>query len=544
MSSRAVRFFTSQFMFWVGVFVIGSYFLFKIDTSVFRQNVPWSQRFAKMIKVPNINLGIDLQGGAHLVVSVEIEKAIENRLVAEGKSIGQLFKHENLKQLPEKKEFKKSSMEFSFENEDAASAAYGMVKGHMSHLKLVRKGKNVFVSLSPQESQRIRLQSVEQAVNILKRRLDTAGVQGLVVQQHGERQIVVQLPGEESVDEKKELISKTAHLEFKIVEKEAMNRDSLLDEYDGELPADKVIVPGREDSGEKYYLVSAFPDLTGDHITFAKEDFDQYGKMVVGFKLDSVGAREFGELTTNNTGKPLGVVIDNVMYSVANISEPITSGSCQISGNYTGEQARALSIVLNSGALQAPLKFEYETRVGASLGQDSIAKGLISCLVGLGLLFVFSVFYYKLAGFFAFLALLFNLFLVMLFLSWFKFALTLPGIAGMVLTIGMAVDASVLIYERIRELLAEGVTLRKAVQDGFAGAMVVILDANFTTFLTGLVLFKFGGPAIRGFAVTLMAGIVATIFAGVFFLRSIFLFLLDFTNFKCFGLKAIKNKAA
>lgn len=542
MESNAGRVFLSRFMMWIAAALVGSYFLFSINLDVFKKpaeegqpELTTIQKFMKMVTIPNINLGIDLQGGAHLVVSVEIEKAIENRLVTEGKGIDQLFKKHELQKLPAKKDVSGKSIVMEFENENDASAAYKIIKDGVSYLKTSRKAEILTVALLPQEENRIRAQAVEQAINILSRRLDSAGVQGLTVQQHGERQIVVQLPGEQDVEEKKELISKTAHLEFKIVEQQAASEDALLDKFDGDLPADKMIIQGREDGRKGFYLVSAFPDLTGEHIVNARMDFDKYGKAAVHFTLDSAGSQEFAELTSNNVGKPLGIVIDNIMYSSPNINEPITGGSCQISGNFTSEEAKNLEIVLNSGALKAPLKFESESRVGASLGQDSIRKGIFSCLIGLALLLFFSIFYYRLAGLFAMLALFFNLFLILLFLSGFKFALTLPGIAGMVLTIGMAIDASILIYEKIREELSEGSTIRKAINDGFAGAMVVILDSNITTFLTGLVLFKFGSPAIRGFAVTLMVGIVATILSGVFFLKAIFEFVLDNTSIREFS---------
>lgn len=541
MSSRIKKIFLSQFAFWVVAVIFIKYFLFTFNFSVFTnptyKNYSFKQKLFSAVKVPKIRLGIDLQGGAHLVVSVDADKAIENRLVSEGKLLDKIFDKKNAPKAPKRKEVKGKDYVMSFENEDSASAAYRFLKPQVQHLQLVRKGLDLFVTIPAEEAARIRSQSVEQAVSILKRRLDTAGVQGLVVQQHGDRQIVVQMPGEADIDEKKELISKTAHLEFKLVEKVRKNRDDILDEFDGELPADKAIVPGREDGEEEFYLVSAFPDLTGDHIAFAKEDFDKYGHLIVRFKLDSVGASEFAELTANNRGKRLGIIIDGVMYSAPSIDEPVRGGEALIRGRFSGEEARALAIVLNSGSLQAPIKFEYETRVGASLGFDSIKKGVMSCLIGLALLFIFGLIYYKLAGFFAFLALLFNLLLVMFFLSWFKFALTLPGIAGMVLTIGMAIDAAILIYERIREELATGTTLRKAVLDGFGGATAVILDANITTFLTAIVLFKFGGPTIRGFAVTLMAGIFATVIASVFFLKSLFLFTIDNTPIRWFGLK-------
>jgi preprotein translocase subunit SecD len=221
------------------------------------------------------------------------------------------------------------------------------------------------------------------------------------------------------------------------------------------------------------------------------------------------------------------------MYSAPSISEAIGSTGI-IKGRYSAEEARDLALVLRSGSLMAPLKFEQETRVGASLGQDSIDRGLMACLIGLLLVLLFSIFYYRALGLFAMCALVYNLFLILLFLSYFESTLTLPGIAGMVLTIGMAIDASILIYEKIREDLSEGVSFRQAVESGFNGAMVVILDANITTFLSGLILFKFGGPAIKGFAVTLMAGILATILAGIFFLRSLILWVLDMRSGKAF----------
>lgn len=542
MSSRVKKIFASQFMFWVAAVAVGAYFLFSFNPKAFTEKRPdgkeytFLQKCYRAVKIPKMNLGIDLQGGAHLVVSVLVEKAVDNRLIAENKLIDQLIKKKEFPHTPRRKEVKDQELLLSFENEDVASASYRFLKKEMPHLSISREGIVVKAELSAQDAQRIRVQSVEQAVNVLKRRLDIAGVQGLVVQQHGDRQIVIQLPGEQDVDEKKDLISKTVHLEFKIIEKVASTREALLDQYDGELPTDKEIVPERDGNRVMYYLVSAFPDLTGDNIVFAKEDFGEYGRLQVSFTLDSIGSREFAELTENNVGKQLGIIIDDVMYSAPYIQGAIRGGRGRITGNYTGEQARALAIVLNSGALKAPLKFENETRVGASLGHDSIKKGIMSCLVGLGLLCLFGIIYYKLAGFFAFLALLFNLFLVLFFLSWFKFALTLPGIAGLVLTIGMAIDASILIYERIREELASGTTIRKAVQDGFKGAIVVIMDSNITTLLTGIVLFKFGGPHVRGFAVTLIAGIVATLIASMFFLKSLFLFTLDNTGIKKLGI--------
>ena len=524
-----------QFLGWMALLLVGSFFLLKFDSKKFDmykdKNIV--SRVLNSITLPHIRLGIDLQGGANLVVGVDIEKAIEIRLASEGRSIDQVLKKKDFKGKLNKKEIKEKVIVLEYDNPTIAGTAFGIIKAETgTYIKVVRTGNIVKVSLAPEEEHRIRSQVVEQAINVLKRRLDTSGVQGLTVQQHGNRQIVVQLPGEANVEEKKALITQTAHLEFKMIEEESTNKEVLLDKYDGDLPADKMILSGRQDGIDRFYLVSTFADLTGDHIVHASMDFDEYGKPGVSFSLDSFGSKEFAELTSRAVGKNLGIVIDNIVYSSARVKGPITGGRCSITGQFTSEDAKSLEIVLNSGALQAPLSFESEMTVGASLGQDSINKGIFSCLVGLTLLLIFSVFYYQIPGLLAMFALFFNLFLVLLFLSAFKATLTLPGIAGIVLTIGMAIDASILIYEKIREELSEGSTLRKAVKDGFKDAMVVILDANITTFLTGLVLFKFGGPAIRGFAVTLMIGILATLLAGVFFLRTAFEFMLDATGIK------------
>jgi len=218
--------------------------------------------------------------------------------------------------------------------------------------------------------------------------------------------------------------------------------------------------------------------------------------------------------------------LDSEVISAPRIESAIR-GSGEITGNFTTDSARTLALLLKSGSFVAPVTFEEERQIGPSLGQESIRQGLTSCLIGLGLLLFFSLFYYNLSGFFAFFALVYNLILVLLGISWLKATLTLPGIAGMVLTVGMAIDASILIFERIKEELSQGVALKKAVELGFSGAMKVILDANITTFIVGIVLYRFGVGPIQGFAVTMMLGIIATLVTTLFFLRSLFKFMLN-----------------
>lgn len=545
MTSKVGKIFFSKLLYWIIVAIVGGYFLISIDTKrpariekETGKKLTFMQKVLTSVSMPRLKLGIDLQGGTYLILGVEVDKAITSKLKLENKNLDQIFKEKNLKVWPYKRDVKNSKLILSFKDEQDAKICFNLIKRDDLALDVKLKDVEVISKLTTAEEQRIRLGSVEQAVNVLSNRLSGFGVEGITVQQHGDKQIVVQLPGVDDPERVKSVITKTAKLDFKIVEKVARSKQELLDDFDGELPSDKMIVIGKKSRGEfgekesgSAYLVSAFPDLTGEHITDARVVYDEYNRMAVSFKLDSSGARQFKELTSNNIGRNLGIIIDNVMYSAPTIQSAI-GGQGQITGNFSADEANDLALVLRSGALLAPIKFEQETRVGATLGQDSIRKGLLSGIVALVLLFFFSLIYYKTAGFFAILALLFNLFLVLLFLSYFNSALTLPGIAGMILTIGMAIDASVLIYERVKEGLKTGTTFRKALHDGFNRAMVVILDSNITTFLTGFILFKFGGPAIKGFAVTLMVGIIATVLSGVYFLRSMFDFVLDNTKIK------------
>ena len=538
--SKLVRAIISPFMLWVAIIVAGSYYMFSFDAKILKEpSAPGLmgtvKKYYNALKLTYIKKGIDLAGGTYLVLGVELDKAVENRLNIENRSLDQLFKTRELKVLPKSKIVKAGVLTLVFDTDEAAKTCYNMLmetKAASLQSKLV--DNEIQATLTSELEHRLRAGAVDQAVSVLSNRLDSTGVAGMVVTQHGDHQVVVQMPGVSDPERIKSLISRAAHLEFKIVEKTAGTRDALLEAYDGELPSDKVIVPGKSEIDEngleeanRYYLVSAFPDMTGDRMVDAYVTRDEFGKPIVAFKLDGVGAREFGELTSNNVGRQIGIIMDDVMVSAPNINTPITGGSGTIIGGFTQKEALDLSIVLKSGSLIAPLKFEQESRVGASLGQDSIYKGLMSCLIAMLLLFLFSFFYYKIPGLLAVIALLLNFFLVLLFLSYFNGTLSLSGIAGMVLSVGMAIDASILIYEKTKDELAAGSTLRKAVNDGFNGVLAVILDSNITTFLTGFVLFYWGGPVVRNFATTLMLGIVATLLSGILFLKAMFHFVFD-----------------
>ena len=469
---------------------------------------------------------------------MDLDAVAKTRLASENRSVEKLFSDKNLSEKPSKHDISVADVSYTFSDDIAAKRAASVVTEELKHLSVDRRDNVVVVSLPAVEFSRLRTDAVDQAINVIRNRVDGFGVSGAMVAQHGSKQIVVQLPGVDDPERVKNLITKQAHLEFRLVQEESGSRQSLLDKYDGDLPADLAIIPGEQrydladdETAGSFYLTSAFPDVTGDHITDSGLGYSDFGEPHVTFKLDREGATTFRELTGSNIGRRLGIVLDGVMVSAPNIQGQI-GASGQITGRYTVKTASDLALVLRTGSFQAPVTYQEERRIGPSLGQDSITNGLRSCLIGLMLVLLFSLLIYRIAGLFAVIALLYNLFLIVLFLSVFGATLTLPGIAGMALTIGMAIDASILIYERVREELAEGNPIRKALNDGFNGAMVVILDSNITTFLTGLVLFYYGGPSIQGFATTLMVGIVATILAGVYFLRAVFDFALDHTPIK------------
>lgn len=541
--ARIVKMLTTPLMAWVVVIAIGSYFMVSFDQKTIKESAHQTgilstiKTYYNALRLTYVKKGIDLAGGTYLVLSVEIDKAIESRLGLESRSFDQFLKSNNIRELPTEKEVKGRELKLSFATEEGARACMGIVQDKKAGLLHAKRLENeITLALSGEVEQNIRTGAVEQALNVLTNRLGGYGVEGIIVQQHGDHQIVVQMPGIDDPDHVKAVITKTAHLEFKIIEDTAVSRDALLDKFDGDLPSDKVILSGKtevvdgREVAARYYLASAFADMTGDHIVSAEVGRDEYNKPQVNFKLDSVGNREFAELTGNNIGRNLGIIIDDVVFSAPVIQSEISGGSGRISNIEGQREAFDLSVVLRSGSLLAPLKFEQESRVGASLGQDAIQAGIMSCLVAMFLLFLFGLIYYRIPGLFAVIALGVNFFLIMLFMSYFKATLTMPGIAGMVLSIGMAIDASILIFEHIKEELANGLPLRKSIANGFNGVMAVIIDSNLTTLITGIVLYQFGGPAIRGFAVTIIAGIIATLLAGIFFLKALFYFTTDVLN--------------
>lgn len=372
-----------------------------------------------------------------------------------------------------------------------------------------------------------RKDAVERVIEIIRNRVDQFGVGEMSIQRQGKENIIVQLPGVTDRDRALEIIGKTAHLEFKLVSDNAEDIKKALNNEPVEGYEMKYLE--RDSGGREPMLISKEASLAGDCIVNAKTDFSArgFGEPYVSLALNAKGAEQFYAITQANVGKRLAIVLDGKVQSAPVIREPIPSGQAQISGNFTVQEANDLSIVLRAGALPAPVIVEEERTVGPLLGADSIKKGLNAAVIGTILVVGFMLLYYRLAGLVASFALALNVLLILACLAIFKGTLTLPGIAGLILTIGMAVDANVLVYERIREELALGKSLRAAIAAGYHRALSAIVDSNVTTLVAAALIFKFGSGPIRGFAVTLTIGLLANLFTAVTCTRVIIELLCD-----------------
>ncbi len=386
--------------------------------------------------------------------------------------------------------------------------------------------------LSEHEKHEVIRNAVQDNIEVLRSRLDKSGVGEVTIAAHGEKNILIELPNVHNPEQAKAMIGKSALLEVKLVDAVADSEEELLKKYNGKLPENKIILTGTIERGGRstklYYLVPKFTDLTGKLLKTARAELRQNNKTfrlepMIDFEFKTEGAEKFYQLTKNNIGRAIALIIDNEVITAPRVDSAIRE-SGQITGDFSMQEAKDIALMLRSGAFTAPVEVIEERHIGPSLGEAAVHQGLVSCGIGMALLFIFSILFYKVAGLFAFIVLLYNLLLILFALAWFQAALTLPGIAGIVLSIGMAIDASILIYERIKELLASGVSLKKAVDEGFSGALVVILDANITHFLVALVLYYLGTGPIQGFAVTMIIGIIATLLTGLLLLRAIFQF--------------------
>ena len=460
-----------------------------------------------------VTLGLDLQGGLYMLLGVKTEEATVSRI----KSIAASIKHFSERRDILVDNFKFNDISVSFELLDSDDLS--SIKEFLAEIdgaNIAVNGENISLSLKPEEIEKTKKEAVEQAIETIRNRLDQFGLTEPIVARQGEDKILVQLAGIKTQEEEqraRELISRAAKLELMAVDEDRIARVYNMSDTDAAEYGDVILEDAKNPSIK--YLVREIPILDGGMLTDASMGFNQNNRPLINFKLNSEGAEIFGDFTGRSVGKRLAVVLDGKVYSAPNINERIGGGSGQISGNYTVVEAKDLAIALRSGALLAPIFLMEKRSVGPSLGADSIKASMIALIGGFILVIVFMLVYYRMAGVIANIALVSNLFIILAVMAMFGATLTLPGMAGIVLTVGMAVDANVIISERIRELIYEGVSMHKAVEDGYSNAMRAILDANITTLIAAVVLYVYGTGAIKGFAITISIGILASMLTAI-----------------------------
>ncbi len=486
-------------------------------------------------KIGKINLGLDLQGGIFLRLQVELDKAVENTISRYSDDAKTSLREKGIPVLSIKR-VDGASYQIVIPPGEFIERARTALEQRFGNLEIevgeIREGTaTLILSMRDSEVSFIKNNAVKQAVETIRNRIDQFGVREPQIVSEGEERIVVQLPGIKEKQRAVDIVGKTALLEFKLVDSE----HSLDDALSGNVPEKSEILYQKSvdrNSGvvsKNAILLFRRTLLTGDHIKTARVSFDnRSGAPYVSLSFDSIGAKIFDRVTGENVKRRLAIVLDDTVYSAPVIQERISGGEAQITGSFTTDEASDLALVLRAGSLPAPVTIIQNVSIGPSLGRDSIDKGIRASIIGLILVVVFMVVYYRLSGLIADLALFLNLIYLLAVMAVLEATLTLPGIAGIILTIGMAVDANVLIFERIREELRLGKTVRASIDAGYDKALFTIIDSHITTLITAAVLFQFGTGPIKGFAVTLSLGVLINLFTSLVCTKVIF----DYVNFK------------
>ncbi len=470
--------------------------------------------------LPKIVLGLDLQGGTHLVLDVDLEKAIENYTQRLAGEAGGILKEKDGTFTGEVKRVGSDSIAVRYSGPEEKSRITKIIGDNLPvFAKPKDSGTELLFTLTENETDRIKEWSTSQALETIRNRIDKFGVTEPLIQKQGAREIVIQLPGLKDPKRAIALIGKTAVLEFKLVSTEgdvekAVN-EGIVPAAD-ELVYQKVVDKATGALTRIPYLVKKETLLTGDLLTDARLAIDtQYNEPYVSITFNSVGAKRFDTITAGNVGQRLAIILDGNLYSAPRINERISGGRAQITGSFTYEEAKDLAIVLRAGALPAPVEVIQNVTVGPTLGKDSIEAGIKAATIGGILVVIFMIVYYRLSGLIADIAMCLNILMLLGAMAWFNATLTLPGIAGIILTIGIGVDSNVLIFERIKEELRAGRTVRSAINTGYDNAWWSIVDAHVTTLITAAVLFQFGSGPIKGFAVSLSLGILINLFTAL-----------------------------
>ncbi len=470
-----------------------------------------------------VNLGLDLRGGAHLLAEVQVEDVYAARMEALWPDVRDALR-------PERATVGTIRLQPSADDElrvrlsqpEGMPRALEVVRGlarpiqtltgvGSNDIEVAGQGDELIVTLTEAERIATDDRTVRQALEIIRRRIDEVGTREPTIQRQGEDRILIQVPGIGSASELKEIIGTTAQLTFNPVVSRTGDADTVAGVGNKLLPS--------LDEEDMYYVLEAAPVVTGEELVDAQPSFDQNGRPAVNFRFNPAGARKFGDYTAENIGNPFAIVLDDEVISAPVIQAHISGGSGIITGRFTVEESTNLAVLLRAGALPAGLTFLEERTIGPELGQDSIEAGRVATVVAFAAVLVFMTLSYGLFGIFANVALILNIALIFGLLSLIGATLTLPGIAGIVLTVGMAVDANVLVFERIREELKTAKGPARAIELGYEKALSAILDANVTTFITAMILFAMGSGPVRGFAITLGLGILTSVFTAIFVTR-------------------------
>ncbi|GMQ99250.1 MAG: protein translocase subunit SecD [Zetaproteobacteria bacterium] len=483
----------------------------------------WPQGFSKPL-----NLGLDLKGGVSLVLDVDVNKAVERSVEEDVDTIRQILRKAKIRY--RKLDARGQTLSIVIKKVEDTDTASKLLGKNFPNYRLTDKGNGRFeLTIKDKDAKEIKKFAVDQAIEVIRTRIDALGTTEPVIVKQGDRRILVQIPGYEDTARAKSLIGRTAQLEFKLVDEKG-DLDSALQ---GRIPAGDIIMYGPESTraGKSFkqpYLLKKRTELSGTEISDARVSIDsRFNEYAVTLKFNSKGARRFDKLTKAHVGERFAIILEGVVNSAPVIRERISGGSAQITGSFSPAEAHDLAIVLRAGALPAPVKVVEERSIGPSLGKDSVDEGMNSIIIGGILVLIFMAVYYRAFGMVANLALAFNMILIVAAMSMIGATLTLPGMAGIVLTIGMAVDANVLIFERIREEIRLGKTPLAAIDGGYEKALSTIVDANITTLIAAIVLFQFGSGPVKGFAVTLSVGILASMFTAIMFTRAIIALFLE-----------------
>ena len=461
-----------------------------------------------------VNLGLDLQGGSYILLEINTIPLIKEKIQSKVIPLKRLLRDNNIKF--SNFVVSEDSLNFTVQDTEKLELLFFSKKDNLLNpyiseynsfqLDLDTSNKNLIkISFSKYGILSINNSALNQSIEIVRRRIDDVGTKEPTILQRGDKRILVELPGLKDPERIKSLLGKTAQLNFRLVsENEEFGVEKIKSENGEDLNISKRII------------------MSGENLMDAQPTFNsQTNEPTVSFTLDRIGAQKFGRATTDNVGKRLAIVLDGSVISAPSINEPITSGSGIISGNFTFQEATDLALLLRSGALPTPLSVVEERTVGPDLGKDSIKSGVVSLIIGFILVIIFMIIKYKIFGLIANFALIGNLMMLIGVLTLLEATLTLPGIAGIILTVGMAVDANVLIFERIKEELKTEKSLIHAFDMGYTKAKITVLDANVTTLIAAIILFAFGSGPVKGFAVTLGIGILTTLFSAYFLARHI-----------------------